>query len=325
MQESENTQRDSEKPAEEALSWIARLRSDACTDEDRQDFALWLASDPAHGRIMDRMLDMWDDLAVVRELPLRSEPAEPQRRRWLAGGLAIAASLALAVLLMPQMTSQPKEQIYQTRVGEQMQVQLADGSRVLLNTHSTLRVNLNDSRRSLELLRGEVFFEVSRDEDRPFVVKAGDTRVTVLGTAFNIFLDQGTSHIIVTEGVVEVSELSPPQSRPADTEILRANQGLSGDSTGLAPSFSANPEVELAWRQGKLVADGMSLRELALELSRYHPHRIVITDPAVAQLTVSGAFRLENPDAILSALEHSVGVRRVELDDGSIQLIRAPL
>jgi ferric-dicitrate binding protein FerR (iron transport regulator) len=69
----------------------------------------------------------------------------------------------------------------------------------------------------------------------------------------------------------------------------------------------------------------MPLAELVEELSRYHPREIIITEAGLADRTVSGVFELEDLDGILLALEHTVGVRSVTLEDGSIQLIRAPL
>lgn len=309
----------------EAASWVARLRSDAAGEKDRQAFALWLAADPAHVEAMDSMLELWDDLEVVRQLPFTDSPPAVSRRATLAGGLAIAASLALALLFNPTSSLGPDQQFYETRVGEQLMVDLADGSRVTLNTDTRLEVVLADERRQLTLVQGEAFFDVAEDRSRPFVVAAGDTEVTALGTAFNIYLDGATSRITVTEGVVQVAERNAPASRPADAEVLRVNQAISGDAGGLAAPHSIGNDAALAWREGKLVADGMSLVQLVEQLSRYHEQDIFIADAELGQKTVSGVFSLSDPDTIVLALEHSFDVRSLTLEDGSIQLIRSPL
>ncbi len=310
---------------EEAAGWIARLRSDAVSEADRQAFALWLADSPAHRRAMDSMLELWDDLEVVRQLPFKDTAPNAPRRGLLAGGLALAASLTLAVLLTPALQFGPDEQFFETRVGEQLMVDLADGSQVAMNTNSRLEIVFNNDRRELTLVRGEAYFDVARDTQRPFVVAAGDTQVTALGTAFNIYMDGDNSLVTVTEGVVRVAEIAAPGSRPADTEVLEINQAIVGSLSGLGAPYKIDNQNALAWREGKLVADGMTLKQLARELSRYHARNILIADAELGQKTVSGVFSLADPDTILLALEHSFDVRSITLDDGSIQLIRSPL
>ena len=260
---------------------------------------------------------------AARKLAARL-PAIP-RRRALAGGLALAASIAAAALLMPQaFLSGSGAPTFQTRIGEQLRVELEDGSVVILNTRSRIEVDLSPRRRLVTLLRGEAFFEVA-PESRPFTVSAGDAAVTALGTAFGVYLDGEVSRVTVAEGVVRVTELNPPATRPADVEILRENEAVAGGRGGIEQSFATDPAAALAWREGRLVADGMTLRALARELSRYHPRPILLAEPGLAHITVSGVFELDNLSAILLALEHSVAIRSIELPNGAIQLVRAPL
>jgi transmembrane sensor len=311
-----------------ACQWIARLQADDASEADRQEFALWLAANPAHRQAMDAMLGLWEDLEILKHRPVMVGPrmADPvPRRRWLATGLALAASLVVAVLLSPGLGLGPGSEEFHTRLGEQMAVTLPDGSSVKLNTDSRLSVVYSDSERKLTLARGEAFFEVAHDADRPFLVTAGNTQVRALGTAFNILLSGERSEITVTEGVVRVTELNAPDTRPAQTELLYSEQRLTGNSGGLGNTVTVDSGNLLAWRDGKLVAIDMPLGELVSELSRYHPNNIFIAEPDLTQTTVSGVFLLEDLDSILLALEHTVGVRSVTLDDGSVQLIRAPL
>ena len=310
---------------DQAAAWIARLRSDSVSEEDQQEFALWLSANPEHRKAMDFMQDLWADLEVIRELPLTARPARPQRRHWMATGIVVAATLVLALLLSPQLGFYDDQQQFRTRVGEQLTVELADGSAINLNTNSRLRVELDDDIRRVVLSQGEAYFKVAKDPQRPFVVAAGNAEVRALGTAFNIYLHNGSTEITVTEGVVRVTELNVPGTRAADTALLYVNQSIASGDGGLAAPASVDGEIKLAWREGKLVADGMTLNTLVRELSRYHPKKIIIADPELGLETVGGVFRLENPDSILLALEHSHGVRSVALDDGSIQLIKAPL
>jgi transmembrane sensor len=310
---------------DQAAHWVARLRSDAVTDEDHQQFALWLAANPEHQRRMDTTLEMWDDLAVVRALPLSARPQRHFTGSWVAASMALAASILLALLLVPQLGFDQEQQIFRTQVGQQLTIDLADGSHITLNTDSRLQVNLYEDRRALVLSRGEAFFDVAKDPLRPFIVAAGNAEVRALGTAFNIYLRDEQSTITVTEGVVRVTELDAPASRAADVALLYVNQSIASDAGGLASPVTSDSETTLAWRNGKIVAHNMKLRILVKELSRYHPQQIVIPDADVGQMTVSGVFELKDPDTTLRALEHSLAVRSIVLADGSVQLIKAPL
>jgi transmembrane sensor len=309
---------------DQAIAWIARLRSDSAGDEDFAQFALWLSANPEHRRAVDAMLEMWDDLGAIRHLPLPATRAAPARRRWIAG-LAVAATVVMAVLLTPGTELLKDQQIYRTRTGEQLAVELADGSNININTNSQLQVALDRDARRVVLSQGEAFFKVASDPKRPFIVEAGNAEIRALGTAFNIYLHEDVTEVTVTEGVVRVTELNAPLSRPPSTALLYADQSLMGSAGGLAAIEAANSSVDLAWRDGKIVADGMKLSELVLELSRYHHGKILIADPGIGQMTVSGVFRLDDPDTIIRALEQSLDIRSVALDDGSIQLLRAPL
>ena len=317
---------------DQAAAWVARLRSDTVGERDYQQFALWLAANPEHRHAMDRMLDLWDDLAVTRHMPLTAAADAPEvvplvnpgRRNWIGAGFAVAACALFALILAPQLNIDTDTLRYQTRVGERLVVDLADGSQITLNTNSRLTVTLGDTRRHVTLSQGEAFFQVTRDTSRPFVVDAGAAEVRVMGTAFNIHLHDNRSDITVTEGVVRVTERGHPANRAPTTELLYANQSVSASRNGLARPSLSDSIAAVAWREGKIIADGMPLVALIEEISRYHEVKILIADPDLAQRTVSGVFDLEDPDTILRALEHSFDIHSMKLEDASILLITAP-
>jgi transmembrane sensor len=321
---------------ERAAFWVARLRSDSCTEGDLQEFALWLSASAEHQSAMDSMLELWDDLVVLEHMPadfeeLRensgtlADAAPTKRRQWLKFGLAAAACALFVSMLTPVFENGVQTDTYQTALGERQEVQLADGSTVTLNTDSKITVNLAGDLRHVVLNRGEVFFRVQRDTERAFVVEAGSAEVRVMGTAFNIHLKGDRSNITVTEGVVRVTETRNPANRAAVSELLYANQGIYSDSNGLAVAAAVDIASSTAWRDGKIVAQGMPLSELVQEIGRYHDLNILIAEPKLAQTLVSGVFPLENADAILAALEHSIGINAMELEDHSILLIKTSL
>jgi len=313
-----------------ALSWIARFRSGSATDEDRQAFALWLQQDQRHKQAMDSMLDMWQDLAIIRlmdsskaaEAPVEAANASSH---WLRASVATAACLALALFLWPQTSPNTGTPLYyQTALGEQRTVELIDGSSMMLNTNSRVSVSYSDDHRSLELLRGEAYFEVAKDPARPFDVNTGSARVTAIGTAFNIYRDRQSASITVTEGVVRVTELGDTGNGVPATEILHANQQLEASDRGLQATTAADVSRHTAWQRGVLIAQDMTLTDLVRQIERYHDTHILITDISIATLTISGVFALKELDPILQALQLSLGLAILPVDDKTVQLIKAP-
>lgn len=315
-----------DRDCDAALGWIARFRSQSVSESDRAQFALWLAEDPAHGRAMDRMQDLWDDLGSLRHLPdPMSRAASPGRRQWLGAAFALAASLLVALLLSPNLQAPAKPEVFQTALGERKTITLPDDSRVTLNTSSRLEVAFSDDRRGVSLTRGEAYFEVNPERERPFEVEAGNTRITVVGTAFNVLRrdDQG-SDITVAEGVVRVTELNAPAARAAITEVLRTGQRLAAGREGFTSAGQVDLAPHLAWQRGELIAREMPLARLVDEIERYHDLHILIADRGVAALTVSGVFQLDHPDSILQALQRSLPVQLARIDASTVQLLPTP-
>ena len=315
-----------ERHCDTALAWIARFRGEA-TDQDHREFALWLAADAGHRQAMDLMLELWDDLGSVQHLPLEVEQPEPTalhsgptRRQWLAGATALAASLALAVVLLPRDRGPDAVESLRTAQGERTTYTLSDTSRVTLNTDSQLDVAFSQGNRQLTLVKGEAYFDVAHDPQRPFAVSTGDATVTAIGTAFNVYRRAGSTEITVTEGRVRVSNPATVAS-----VLLDANEHLeTSRSGGLGTRQTVDTATYTAWQRGEIVADALTLAELASELARYSDTRILISEREVANLTVSGVFSLDHPDTVIQALERSLGLRVVRLNNGSVQLLKSP-
>ncbi|MBE9539585.1 MAG: FecR family protein [Proteobacteria bacterium] len=307
-----------------AASWIARFRSGSASDEDRAAFALWLAQDKAHKQAMDSMLDMWQDLASVKQMhsDMPGEAAN-QSRHWLRASVATAACLAVALFIWPQNSPDTNKPIYyQTALGEQLSIELDDGSTTTLNTNSRMSVNFDTEHRRIELIRGEAFFKVAKDPSRPFDVDAGNARVTAIGTAFNVYRHGQTSSITVEEGVVRVTELGATGSRAPATEILHANQQLKATEQGLQTATATDVSQYTAWQRGELIASEMTLFEFVRQIERYHDTHILISDSSIAAMTISGVFPLDELGPILQALQLSLGLQVLSLNDNTLQLIK---
>ena len=313
-----------EQDCDAATGWIARFRSDDASEQDHRDFALWLAADASHRQAMDLMLELWDDLGSVRHLPFE-EPLPTARgstrRQWLAGAAALAASLVMAVLVLPLGDDPVPIQQFQTARGERATFTLEDQSRITLNTGSRVEVEFSGSARQVALLQGEAYFDVEPDARRPFRVETGTATVTAIGTSFNIYRRGDTSEITVTEGAVQVTERARA-GRASRSAVLQANEYLQASERGLGQTLPVNPTALTAWQQGEMIADEMPLLALTRELARYTDTRIIIRDRNIARLTVSGVFNLDHPDSVLQAVERSLQLQVVRVDDHTVQLLK---
>lgn len=334
----------------EASEWIMRLQNEAAGPEDRQAFERWRAASPRHEQAYRELSALWGELRTtgriaravslgraVHEAGLAGESARGARRR-RAGriGLALAATVALAAVgISGWLRHQNPDTRFQTAIGEQASIELPDGSRLELNSNSLARVAYTSEARTIHLSRGEAFFEVAHQADRPFWVVAGGSWIRAVGTAFNVDLRVSDVRVTVTEGVVKVASSRASDEVPSD--ILLAKSAISVLNAGQqveVKSGSAEirpvPPLEQsrleAWRRGMLHFDNQPLASVVEEANRYTPAQIRIEDPALAGLVVGGTFEAntQGVDALLLMLEEGFRLQ-VSREKGATFIRRAEL
>src|SRR5258706_418096 len=212
----------------EASAWFARMNADDVTADDRTRFEDWLRAHPCNAKAYAEVSATWQEL--VKSGPLvravyfgqamnaASAPAVP-RRRWAVA--AVAAVIGAIVLGGTwNLFKQKEETRFQTAIGEQAAVAMPDGSSFDLNTNSRIWVDYSQRRRVIRLERGEAFFKVAHDTQRPFWVRAGDYWVRAVGTAFNVYLTPAGVEVTVSEGTVNVVNATANESHPSDDAIF---------------------------------------------------------------------------------------------------------
>lgn len=250
-------------------------------------------------------------------------------------GVAIAASLLMIVGVgfwvmqgaFLNETHEVRVDRYLTAIGKQREITLSDGTQVALNTGSELLVNLTDRQRSLTLVRGEAYFDVTRDPDRPFTVDIGDQSVTVLGTAFGVRRDPGSITIAVSEGRIAVHKPDEVISDNPVAEVLDANltkqlstfslytlgqgeQSVYSDDSGAVKLSRYGPAHKIAeWRSGMLTFNQTPLIDVVKELNRYSGKKILIEDKSIIDLPVSGVIRIGRIDVAIRGLEITSNVK----------------
>jgi len=198
---------------------------------------------------------------------------------------------------------------YQTPIGAVETVAITDGSRVILNTDSEIRVSLSDSQRHIRLDRGEAFFQVAKDPKRPFVVHSGPVAVTAVGTQFSVRRRGQETFVVVTEGVVRIENAAiASRSQP---QIAKAGQVARVSDAGVLIQDEAAPreEEQLSWRTGVLVFRDTRLEEAVAEFNRYNQRQIVIADPGLKDLHVAGSFNATSVEAFVHLLEQGFPLR----------------
>lgn len=315
---------------EQAAAWLTQRDGGEWTEADQHALQSWLDSSTAHEVAFIRLEAIWtaaDRLQVLGSgvaldnvsppntwhLPpaptIQAPAAKTSSRRFLA----VAAGIALALVAVSIWYSQT-ETIYRTAVGGTSSVPMQDGSKVILNTDSEIRLAVTDSERAVHLDRGEAFFEVAPDPARPFVVKAGHQRITAVGTQFSVRrTDRDAVQVVVTEGRVRVDDDS--SSKPI---LLSAGSVASSDAEGLSvqPPERSNVEEQLSWRSGFLVFREASLAEAAAEFNRYNQRKLLVEDPSIANIPVSGRFRITNFEAFVRLVESGFPVQAQKSSDG---------
>jgi transmembrane sensor len=338
----------------EALDWYATLREADASDLTQavgRDWQQWYAI-PENRRVFDAVSRLMAASSLYRRrrrtapaerrddrydlsLPIaewrRVEANRPRTprprlpRAWWhkPRGLGLGAIALVLVLWSFRLdTSHRGEQpvTYETGPGGMKDVDLSDGSRVVLGQNTRLRVEYSRWHRSIALTRGRAWFNVKHEADWPFVVSAGHGTITDAGTAFSVVREPGRVLVTVMDGRVEVSArplvwrrvqkdlgLLPGSSH---TQLLvRGGEQLAIHDNGMLGRVThAAAAASQGCACGRLIFNNKSLRHVTAVLSLYYSHRIFV-DPEAGALRVSGiVFRDEIPQW-LQSLEHSLPVK----------------
>lgn len=280
-----------------AAQWCMRLHAEDCSASERAAFEQWLAADPLHALEYEAMLDIWqtaDHLPrpeTAQVLPLRA-PVARRPRHWRAYGVAAAISL----LALPLAAWTGWNQGWLPNAYERFEstnaisrVILDDGSHVELNLGTELVYSNYKHERRVTLKKGEAFFRVQHDSQHPFVVQAGDGRVKVTGTQFNVWKYDDRVQVTLVEGSVLVSSRNQDPDRGFRLEPGMQARYKGGDYEPQLSQTYAN-DTSLAWRGGKLILDNLSLGDALPLINRYLDKPLLLADRSTGAIRISGIY-----------------------------------
>lgn len=307
---------------DQAAYWIVRLRSDRCALSDKQQFSDWLETDPQHAEAFDQVLDTWQASAFVANQPESEQPRTSSLFNWQYISAAAASVLmAAAVVFWQANPGNVYENSFSTARGEFAEIELPDGSSIEMNTNSKLDVYFDDNSRQITLQRGEAYFDINSDNERPLSVDLGDSQVSVVGTEFNIHKKHDSSHIIVTEGRVRVSEKTGHEQIAGNKALVSEGQQVNVfKRTGLGLVMPKHDSETINWRNKTLIFQETKLQQALQELNRYLLEPVDTSDESLRYSLVSGTFSLEEPDTTLAALIETFAIQQELTEDGKTRL-----
>lgn len=305
MSETRHTHTQDDAITEAAAQWCMRLHEPDCTEQEREAFAVWLKADPLHALEYEAMLDIWD---VSEHLPRPAKvialPGRQPHSTWRRLGIAAAITLLtlpLAAYSGWQLGWVPNAYERLEASSSMKTVTLPDGSQVELNLGTQLTFSNYKDQRRVNLSKGEAFFKVRHDASHPFVVQAAEGRIRVTGTQFNVWRYEDQVRVTLLEGSV----------------LVTGNQNLSGDGLRLEPGMQARykagdytPQIsqtyadtpDLAWRNGKLVLDNLTLADALPLINRYLDTPLVLADNATGKLRIGGVFNTHDINQLVTSL-----------------------
>lgn len=344
----------------DAAQWLARRDAGGWGCTQQAALASWLDASTAHRVAFLRLEATWNEAARLQTLaagaahapvpargtwqespyfaplhagatpiapaPFQRAARTPRTRRWPLL-VTVAASLLAVVITMGGLAWRDATQVirgeWQTALGMQQTVQLADGSSATLGSNSALRVALSRRERDLYLPRGEAFFDVAHDPARPFVVHVDGYHVIAVGTRFDVRREADGLRVVVTRGLVRLQSAQDPQR--AATNLPAGSVALvKGDTVSVRQVSLDEAREFLTWRDGYVAFHGTPLAEAVREFNRYNAGKIVIADPSLDSLRVGGNFRLDNSAGFVRLMQQIFPVQ-AKSRDGNIVLSRRPV
>lgn len=272
---------------DQALDWQIRLHAAPYNPALRLAHRRWLKADPEHRRSWQQVQQLWE---LTGNLEVRTRAHWPGRNRhavWLSAAVVACLALGLCWLAMPgQRATGP--------------LQLADGSTIWTTPGTRLHTAFEAGQRQVILKSGNAFFDVTPDTTSPFRVSAGELSVLVTGTSFAVNLNDDQISVAVESGQVQVSTAGQHTTLSAGQQVNMTNHSqLSGPTAAIG--------LIAPWRDNLLAARNQSIADLVAQVRAYTPLPILIRDPELANLRVSGLYDLQTPRQALTEMVHPHG------------------
>ncbi len=302
---------------EQAAAWFAAQRAGAMLVEQREAFDLWRA-DPRNQAALDRMHELWGELAVLKLGGPAPRKALPFPRRAMAAAAVLVAVIGGSVGWF----ALSRDPIIETIAGEQKSQSLPDGSLVTVNVASELSYAIRDDVRVVKMSDGEAAFAVKADPQKPFVVHAGDFEVRAVGTAFNVRRRDGLIEVAVSEGKVQICSGSGSDAG-AILATLSAGQLMRFPDTRTPGQFAVVPttvptEQISEWRMRVVTYENATVREVIEDFNRYFENKRLIATGNLLERRVTIRLQVEDRESAIETLAALLGTDVARSPEGEV-------
>lgn len=301
----------SPKVVKQAIQWMLRLRESGNSPALAQQCEQWRSAAHAHELAWQRVIHLHQDLDL-RALPgagVALQTLETSQRRLhrrqalkLLGGVALVGSAGWLARDLETVSAWTSD--YATATGERRSFQLPDGSLLQLNTRSAVDLAFNEHQRLIRLKQGELLLTCSAlpNPGRPLLVQTRDALLEGFAGRFVVRQDGDCTHVSVNQGRVAVHQ-------PGNGELLWLGSGQDWRLDALGAHRLDQVDMDAAaWSEGLIVTRNMRLADFLAEVSRYR-HGFLSCSDDIADLRLSGVYRLEDPDTLLQLLPQTLPVR----------------
>lgn len=306
--------------------------SGVLSDKDREMIDEWRRESPENEILFQDNLKAWEAMPLLHEMEqfnsfealkkISPKISNQETTKWWISIQRVAAILLLPVLIYSgyisirntSLKKQQKEyvvmQTISSRQGMVTQFELADGTKVWLNSGSALQFPsffAGDLR--VVKLSGEAFFEVTKNEDQPFLVKAKDLNIEVLGTSFNVvsYDEEKQAEIVLVEGKVSLSS-EIDQVKKVFGTLQPGQRAVYTEDNQKLEAEEVEVEKYIAWRDGNLIFRDDKMEDVVRRLSRWFNVEFVINDPEIKNYAYKATFRNENLMQVLNLLKISAPI-----------------
>lgn len=274
--------------------------------EEKEAVRIWLESSPENEQELFREREFFDAMILSGSTKSAGEEkkSHPFFRTVLFEAIKIAAVFVITVACGTYFYKSEIRKIGEAMntikvpAGQRANLTLPDGTNVWLNARSEMRYPAVFTGNKREItLDGEAYFEVTHNEDKPFVVQTNKCNVEVLRTKFNVeaYSDSEDFCTSLMEGSVRVSD----KGNPSETVLLSPNHMVSLENGQLSTSPISDFDV-FRWKEGLICFRNMNFEQLMLRFEKCYGVRIVVENKHLVNYICSGKFRIS--DGIDNAL-----------------------
>ncbi|ANY90021.1 MULTISPECIES: FecR domain-containing protein [Pseudomonas] len=297
----------SPKVVKQAIQWLLRLRDSGHAPVLQLQCEQWRNADQAHEVAWQRVVSLLQDfdLRAIAGANVALQTLETSQHRLhrrqalkLLGGVALVGSAAWLGKDLQALSNWTSD--YATGTGERRRIALPDGSLLQLNTRSAVDLAFDERQRLIRLRQGELMLTCNAAQG-PMLIQTRDTLLEGFDAQVVVRQDADCTRISVSRGQVALH-------RPGDATLhwITPGQAWRADAQG-AQLLQQQPMDASAWTEGLIVTRDMRLDNFLTEVARYRHGYLGCSDD-VADLRLSGVFRLEDTDKLLQLLPQTLPV-----------------